>query len=111
MEVELDDGVRTFIENKMSEINPVVYNQLEFDTFFSLPHRIFAVINKHGIITAFCTLKTLDEGYQMCYTWCDGTREGKKSYLHGIYYMISNYSPLSFADGAVKLNIIRRFTK
>lgn len=108
MEVELDDGIRDFIEDKMALIDATVYNKEEFDIFFSLPHRNFAVINNKGKITAFCTLKELEEGYQMCYTWCDGTRDGKRDYLHGIYYMIENFTPLSFASGAIKLNKIRR---
>ena len=108
MEVELDDGIRPFIELKMSEVDNTIYNKEEFKTFFLAPHRIFAVINSLGHISAFCTLKILNEGHQMCYTWCDGTREGKKAYLHGIHYMIENYAPLSFAEGAIKLNKIRR---
>ena len=110
MLVELDDGIRKYIQDKMSSVDSNVYNETEFNIFFSLPHRIFANINPHGIIIAFCTLRTLDNGYQMCYSWCNGTREGKKAYLKGIHSMIEDYGPISFAAGALKLNIIRRLT-
>ena len=108
MLVELDDGIRNFIEDKMSSLDSKVYNRTEFDTFFTLPHRIFTDINPHGTIIAFCTLRTLDNGYQMCYSWCNETREGKKAYLKGIHSIIEDYGPISFAAGALKLNIIRR---
>ena len=41
MEVELDDGVRPFIELKMSEVDSNIYNEEEFDTFFLTPHRSY----------------------------------------------------------------------
>lgn len=108
MEVELDDGIRDFIEEKMSKVDPEVYTKKEFNIFFSSPHRIFSVVNKQGSIVAFCGIHVREKDNKMCYTWCSDTLEGKKAYARGLDYMLTNYSPISFAKGALKFNKIKR---
>ena len=108
MYVELDDGIRLFVESKMREVDAQVYNPIEFYMFFNQKHIVLADVDKNGKIIAFCAIMVKSESFKMCYTWCDSTRAGMVAYGRGIEYMITQYAPMEFGPGALKLNKIKR---
>lgn len=108
MIVELDDGIRPFIEDKMSLVDPGIYNAEEFDRFFSYKHKIIADIDAKGKIIAFCGIMVKDKSFKMCHTWSDGTRAGILAYSNGIDHMITHYNPMEFGQGALRFNKIKR---
>lgn len=103
---EIGDSIRPFIEDKMSAYDSSVYTQSEFDNFFQKPHKNVIFYNKNGEIDAFACILVYADGFKMCYTYSSKT--GKRTYVKGIDYMIENYSPLYFGEGALKFNKIRR---
>jgi hypothetical protein len=111
MYVELDDGIRPFIEEKMNQIDPNVYNTEEFNRFFNTNHMLLADINTKGKIIAFCGIIVKENSCKMCYSWCDNTREGVLAYGQGIEYMVKYYSPMEFGSGAMRINKIKRMLK
>lgn len=104
--VEIDDSIRPFIEEKMSNIDKLVYNTEEFNLFFGMEHKNIFAVSDDGRLLAFACIAVLHDGYKMCYTWCD--KEGKRAYANGIDYMIARYNPMMFGQGALKFNKIKR---
>lgn len=103
---EVGDEYRGFIESKMHEIDPMIYNDDDFDLYFNNEHINVFAFNDKGRVLAFACLLVMDNGFKMCYTYAcaDGTR----AYAKGIDYVVARYSPVLLSHGALKLNKIQR---
>ncbi len=103
---EVDDSIRPFIEEKMIAYDSAIYTKEDFALFFANPHKNVVFYDKNGEILAFACITHYVNGYRMCYTY--SSNNGKRTYAKGIDYMVENYSPMYFSDGALKINKIRR---
>ena len=108
MHVEMSDGIIPFIKEKMSEVDPTIYNETDYPIVFDSPHKIVADIDINGKIIAFCVIMVLEECNKMCYSWSDGTKLGKRAYLLGIRYMVANYGPIGFAEVSTEIHEVQR---
>ena len=101
-------GIRDFIESKMKEYDSNTYTDDDFAIYFNSEHKNIVALNDDGDIIAFCCLSRYNDGYRMCYTWCN--KQGRKAYAQGIDHVINNYGPIYFGEGALKFNKIKRIT-
>jgi hypothetical protein len=107
---EMNDSVEDFVRVKMKEIDSFIYSDNEMDTLFRQEHKII-VCEEDNMFISFCTLIRHLDGYKMCYTWCDGTMAGKKSYAKGLDYVISTYKNIYFGNGGANINKVKRIIK
>lgn len=103
-----DKYVKDLIIEKMQQVDPVVYTDEELHSYFRIPHKNIVFIDETNTIISFCCIINFQEGFKMCYTWCEPNRAGMRAYVRGIDYMMLHYYPMAFGEGAVKLNKIKR---
>ena len=104
--VEMDDSIRSTVEEKMAYIDSNVYNGNDFDIYFAIPHINVVCIDKEKII-AFACLAIIDGHNCMCYSWCEHSFKGKKAYLRGLRYLTSEYN-IVLDDGTLPEYIRKR---
>jgi len=105
---EVGDSIRSFIEEKMSEIDSSVYTQEDFDAYFSNEHINIVNINKTDKIMAFCCIIVINNTKYMGYSWCDKSYKGIKTYSYMIKYITSNYPEVQYLKDNLPTYIIKR---
>ena len=92
----MDDSIRPFIEEKMSEVDNSIYTQEDFNAYFSNKHINVVNINKTNEIMAFCCIIVINNTKFMCYSWCDNSFQGIKAYSKGLKYITSTYPEVQY---------------
>ena len=104
--MQMGDSIRPIIEEKMSAINSADYNSNDFSIYFSLPHINVVWIDNERII-AFGCMVVIGGKNCMCYSWCENSFFGKRTYLKGLRYLISKYN-IVLDDGTLPEYIRKR---
>jgi len=105
---EVDDNIRPFIEEKMKEVDNIIYTQEDFDAYFSNEHINIVNINKTDKIMAFCCIIVINSTKFMCYSWCDNSYKGIKAYSKGLKYIIKTYPEVQYAKDNLPTFITKR---
>ncbi len=94
--IEINDTWKSFICKNMVQYGEV-YNQKDFDAYFSMKHYNIGAFYQNRLIAFGCVLE-IDDIYAMCYSWNDGTREGKRAFAKGIDYILERFDGILFDD-------------
>ena len=105
---EIDDSIRSFIEEKMRAIDGETYTQEDFDTYFSNKHLNVVSKAENGEIMAFCCIIGLNNTKFMGYSWCDNSYQGIKAYSKGLKYIISTYPEVQYIKDILPTFITKR---
>lgn len=106
---KVDDSISWFIKEKMIEVD--VYVESEFNDMFEREHHTYVHINEHGTIDAFGMVHKPGDLWLFGYSWHDGTREGRRSFLKGISMLMNEYGLIGIQEHNLHISKIKRMIK
>lgn len=87
------------------------YVEQEFNDMFNREHHTYVHINEHGTIDSFGMVHKHEGMWLFGYTWQDGSREGRRSFLLGLKMLRETYGEIGIQEHNLHVNKIRRLMK
>lgn len=93
----------------MGGVDASVYTKEDIDGYYSQEHMTLCTLDKDNLkVNAFVGLIKHDDGWLVCYTWCEDSMYAKKKFIKGIKFIFSELNVYVRDEVKDKHNIVRR---